>query len=94
MMKKILAGQICTCQLNTSLSEIGESPIKLHRVPQHSCSNYKKQNLFSMSKEMTKRVVIVLKATLQETVCDKTTGESNSKQANKRLETLVNKWKR
>ena len=59
-------GQISSCQLNTSLSQIGESPIKLHSVPQHSRSNHGKRKLFSISREMTKRVALALNVPQQE----------------------------
>ena len=38
---------------------------------------------------MTKRVALVLKVPQQKIASDKTPGESDSKQANKRLETLI-----
>ena len=75
--------------MNSSLSEIGKFPIKLHRVPQQSQCNYGKGKLSSISKKITKLVALALKVPQQEIVSDQTTRESDSKQANKSLETMI-----
>ena len=73
-----MGGGPCNSQLNTSLSEIGQSPIKLHSMPSCSQCHYGKYKL-SLIINKLKRATIALKVSLQEVTSKNTLIEYESK---------------